>query len=204
MEKHDNYAVASANARKLFLSYDQDALIRKLNLPCDDAWLYTRFFDRDYRISRLTGNMERLEGAAWQSANGFHEVLTLMDLLCDSREDRHLSGRIRNMLDFGHQFHQTLLEESRDPFAEKIQENPAAFAAACGQMGGKERKGADAGFDIPVFQELSVTLLFWEGDEEFAPRLRFLWDENALQYLKYETMYYAVGYLKERLEKKMG
>ena len=126
MEKHDNYAIASANARKLFLSYDQDALIRKLNLRYDDAWLYTRFFDRDYRISRLTGNMERLEGAAWQSANGFHEVLTLMDLLCDSREDRHLSGRIRNMLDFGHQFHQTLLEESRDPFAEKIQENPAA------------------------------------------------------------------------------
>ena len=71
-------------------------------------------------------------------------------------------------------------------------------------MGGTERKGADAGFDIPVFQELYITLLFWEGDEEFAPRLRFLWDENALQYLKYETMYYAVGYLKERLEEKMG
>ena len=63
MEKHDNYAVASANARKLFLSYDQEALIRKLNLRYDDAWLYTRFFNRDYRISRLTGNMERLEGA---------------------------------------------------------------------------------------------------------------------------------------------
>ena len=74
MEKRDNYAVASANARKLFLSYDQDALIRKLNLRYDDAWLYTRFFDRDYRISRLTGNVERLEGADWQSANGFHEV----------------------------------------------------------------------------------------------------------------------------------
>ena len=204
MEKRDNYAIASANARKLFLSYDQDALIRKMNLEHDKDWLYTRFFDGDYRISRASGDMERREGDTWQGANGFNEVLTLMDLLCDSREDRHLSGKIKNMLDFGHQFHQNLLEESRDPFTQKIQENPAAFAAACASMGGRERKGADVGFDIPVFQELSVTLLFWEGDEEFAPRLRFLWDENALQYLKYETMYYAVGYLKERLEKSMG
>ena len=204
MEKRNNYAIASANARKLFLSYDQEALIRKLNLKYDDAWLYTRFFEGDYRISRASGDMERREGDTWQSANGFNEVLTLLDLLCDSQEDRHLSGKIKNMLDFGHQFHQTLLEESRDPFAERIQKNPAAFAAACVRMGGKERKGADVGFDIPVFQELAVTLLFWEGDEEFAPRLRFLWDENALQYLKYETMYYAVGYLKERLEEKMG
>ncbi len=204
MEKRNNYVIASVNARKLFLSYDQDALIRKLNLQSDDNWLYTRFFDGDFRVSRFTGDMERREGNAWISANGFNEVLTLMDLLCDSREDRHLSGRIKNMLDFGHQFHQNLLEESKDPFPQKIQENPAAFAAACASMGGRERKGADVGFYIPVFQELSVTLLFWEGDEEFAPRLRFLWDENALQYLKYETMYYAVGYLKERLTEKMG
>lgn len=204
MEKRNNYVIASVNARKLFLSYDQKALIRKLNLEHDKDWLYTRFFDGDYRISRLTGDMERRTGETWQSANGFNEVLTLMDLLCDSREDRHLKGRLKNMLDFGHQFHQNLLEESKDPFTQKIQEDPAAFVAACMQMGGKVRKGADLGFDIPVFEDLSVTLLFWEGDEEFAPRLRFLWDENALQYLKYETMYYAVGYLKERLEKSMG
>ena len=55
MEKHDNYAIASANARKLFLSYDQEALIRKLNLHYDDVWLYTRFFDRDYRQHGAAG-----------------------------------------------------------------------------------------------------------------------------------------------------
>ena len=204
MEKRDNYAIQSAIARKLFLSYDQEALIQKLHLAFDETWLYTSFFGSPYRIHRATGDMQRQEGRAWVSANGFNEVLTLMDLLCDSREDRHLSGRLKNMLDFGNQFHQNLLEESRDPFAEKIQQDPNAFRHACLAMGGKERKGADLGFDIPVFEDLCITLLFWEGDEDFAPRVRYLWDENALEYLKYETMYYAVEYLKGRLELGMG
>ena len=173
MAHTDNYLKQAAQAKAYFLTYDQEALIRKLNLAHDEDYLYPVFFSQTYRLSRKTGDLARQGKHGWEDANTHGEVMALLDLICDSREDRHLSGRIRNMLDFGHQFHQTLLEESRDPFAEKIQENPAAFAAACGQMGGKERKGADAGFDIPVFQELSVTLLFWEGDEEFAPRLRF-------------------------------
>ena len=201
MEKRDNYATQSAIARKLFLGYDQEKLIQKLHLAFDEAWLYTSFFGCPYRIHRATGDVEQQDKGTWVSANGFNEVLTLLDLICDSRQDRCLSGRLKNMLDFGSQFHQNLLEDSRDPFAESIQENPQAFAKACLAMGGKERKGADLGFDIPVFEDLCVTILFWEGDEDFAPRVRYLWDENALQYLKYETMYYAVGYLKGRLTK---
>ena len=34
--------------------------------------------------------------------------------------------------------------------------------------------------------------------------LRLLWDENALMYLKYETMYFAVGLLRQRFRELMG
>lgn len=204
MEKRGNYAISSANARRLFLSYDQQALIKKLGLTCDEAYLYTTFFGCPYRICRTTGDMERQTENGWVEANGFNEVMTLMDLLCDSKPDRHPSGRMRSMTDFGLQFHQNLMEDSRDPFTLAIQENRQGFAAACACLGGKPVRGADLGFQIPVFEELTLTLLFWAGDEEFAPRLRFLWDEHALQYLKYETMYYAIGYLKERLTEKMA
>ena len=203
MEKHDNYAIASANARKLFLSYDQEALIRKLNLRYDDAWLYTRFFDRDYRISRLTGNMERLEGAAWQSANGFHEVLTLMDLLCDSREDRHVSGRWKAMQDFGLQFHQKLLEDDHDPWAERFQNDLPAFRRACLALGGKPLPVGDAAYAFEIFDGLGVAVQLWLGDDEFPPNLRFLWDENADQYIRYETMYFAKALLLNRIAGQM-
>ena len=53
---------------------------------------------------------------------------------------------------------------------------------------------------MPVFEDLELVLRFWFGDEEFAPRMRFLWDENSLQYLKYETMHYLLGVLRQRLK----
>lgn len=204
MEKRDNYAIAAANARRLFLSYDQQKLIEKLRLAYDDTYLYTTFLGDRFRIRRTTGDMERQTENGWTEANGFNEVLTLFDLLCDSKPDRHPAGKMKSMTDFGLQFHQNLMEDTRDPFTLAVQENQQGFAAACLSLGGRAVRGADLGVQIPVFEELTITLLFWAGDEEFAPRLRFLWDENALQYLKYETMYYAVGYLKERLAEKMA
>ena len=203
MEKRDNYAISSANARKYFQTYDQEALIEKLNLKHDGQYLYPTFFGSPYRIDRSTGDMEREIAGKWESANGFNEVLTILDLLCDSRADRHPAGKMKSMTQFGLQFHQNLMEDTWDPFVQRVQVHPAAFSSACLALGGREVKGADLGYEIPVFEGLCVTLLFWAGDEEFAPRLRFLWDENALQYLKYETMYYAVAYLKEEILERM-
>ena len=61
----------------------------------------------------------------------------------------------------------------------------------------------DVSFAFELFDGLRIWLQFWEGDEEFPPRLRFLWDENALQYLKYETMYFAVPLLLQRIRENM-
>ena len=32
-----------------------------------------------------------------------------------------------------------------------------------------------------------------ESDEEFPPVLKFMWDENVLDYLRFETLYYVMG-----------
>ena len=61
----------------------------------------------------------------------------------------------------------------------------------------------DAAYAIELFDGLCIALQLWLGDEEFPARLRFLWDENALMYLKYETMYFARALLLRRLEKIM-
>ena len=53
---------------------------------------------------------------------------------------------------------------------------------------------------MPFFEDLRIAVQFWHGDEEFSPRLRFLWDAAADQYLRYETMYYALGLLRTRLQ----
>lgn len=113
MEHRDNYTAAAAQARALFAGYDHTAIAKKLGARLDDCYLYTNMLSRDYRIHRGTGEISACIRGSWSSVDGFNETLTLLDLVCDSREDRFLTGRWKNMSSFGHQFHQTLLEPGR-------------------------------------------------------------------------------------------
>ena len=111
MARTDNYLIQAQQAKSCFLTYDAEALAKKLNAKLDADFLYTTFFGQSYRVSRKTGDIQRLENGAWQDGNSYEEVMTLLDLICDSREDRHVSGRWKAMQDFGLQFHQKLLED---------------------------------------------------------------------------------------------
>ena len=72
-----------------------------------------------------------------------------------------------------------------------------------GNTGQRWKKwAADIAYALPVFEDLELALFFWAGDEEFSPQIRYLWDENALAYIRYETMYYVLDWLRTRLDLK--
>lgn len=204
MERADNYAIQARQAKAYFLRYDQEELIRKLDLNADEHYLYTELLCKPYRIRRATGDLEVWRYGRWERADSHGEVMTLLDLVCDSRRDRWISGRWKQMQSFGLMFHQNLLEDVKDPWTQRLQENPEALRRACLALGGKPMPSGDISYAIELFDGLRIWLQFWEGDEEFLPRVRYLWDENALMYLKYETMYFAVGLLKRRLAEMMA
>ena len=203
MATKNNYLIQVAQAQERFLQYDQNALIEKLKMQVDDKFFYVKLLCKIYRIDRNTGNTQRQGTSGWEDANTHSEVMTLMDLICDSRNDRYLALRWKNMQGFGLMFHQNLLEDKKDPWAYRIQENQDAFRAACIAMAGEPLPNGDIAYAIEVFDGLPIAIQFWEGDEEFAPRLRYMWDENALMYLKYETMYFAVNLLMSRIDEEM-
>ena len=198
----DNYLLQAAQAKQRFLGYDQQKLIRKLKLNADDLHLYPVLLGSTYRLSRTNGDLERLAGDTWVDANTFAEIMTILDLVCDSREDRFLVHRWKNMPDFGLMFHRSLLEDARDPWAERFNADPESLRRACLAMGGTPLPQGDVAYAIELFDSLSIGIQLWLGDEEFPPSLRFLWDENALMYIRYETMYYARGLLLQRLAEK--
>ena len=202
MERKDNYLLQVAQAKQYFLTYDQQKLIDKLKLKHDDRYLYATMFGRNYRICRKSGDLEGFADGQWQDANTHGEFMTLMDLICDSREDRYLACRFKNMSGFGKLFHSGMLE-SRDPFADHIQKNPEAFRRACEHLGGTPEKIGDISYAIEVFDGLCICIQFWEQDEDFPPQVVWFWDENALMYLKYETMWFAIGLIKKRIMEKM-
>lgn len=197
MEKRDNYQIQAQQAQAHFLRYDQQALIEKLRLPCDTDYLYPTMLCRRYRLCRKTGNLERWNGA-WEDANTFGEVMTLLDLLCDSKPERSISGRWKQMRDFGLMFHRSLLEE-RDVWAQRFTADLPGLHRACMALNAQALSIGDAAYAIELFDGLCICLQVWCGDEEFPARLRLLWDENALQYIKYETMYFARDLLLQRI-----
>ena len=201
--RQNNYQYQACQAKKLFLTYDQQELIRRCRLDYDDRYFYIRFLGDAYRICRQTGDMERLQGEQWVDGNSFPEVMTILDWLCDSKADRFITGKWINVVSHGHYFHSNLQEDQKDSRAIHIDRDPEGFAAACKAWGGEAFAGADVSFAMELVDGLRILVQFWHGDEEFAPRLRCLWDENVLMYLRYETTWYATPLLMTRIMEKM-
>ena len=199
MARVNNYLIQAQQAKARFLTYDQQKLIDKFNLKHDETYLYPCLLGRTYRIDRHTGQMQYGCGDIWHDGNSYEEVMTLLDLLCDSRDDRCLSGQWQNMQSFGLQFHQNLLEEREDPVAARFDREPERLRRAAKALGADAVTGGDMGYAFELFDGLKIGLLFWHGDEEFLPRIRYLWDANAKQYIRYETMYFATTLLRRRI-----
>lgn len=200
MARVNNYLIQAQQAKARFLTYDQEKLIRKFGLQSDEQFIYVNLLCKQYRLHRTTGDLQRRGGDGWEDGNRYEEVMTLLDLLCDSRDDRCLAHRWQNMQSFGLQFHQNLLEERIDPFAVMIDREPELLRRAAGALNAEGIAGGDMGYAFELFDGLKIGLLFWHGDDEFAPRVRYLWDANAKQYIRYETMYFAVDLLRSRIK----
>ena len=194
----DNYQLQLAQAKKHFLTYDQQELIDRCRLRFDEDYFYVRFLGDEYRICRRSGDMQRHCGH-WVDGNSFGEVMTILDWLCDSSPNRFPANRWVNIVSQGHYFHRNLQEDGEDPDAVLFAANPKAFAAVCEAMGGERLPGADVGYAIEVIDGLRIFVRLWLADEEFPAKLNCLWDENVLRYIRYETTWYAQGLLLRRL-----
>jgi len=199
MNRTNNYLLQMQQAKTHFLTYDQQKLIAKFRLRADEDYLYPVLLGQIHRLCRKTGSLEQFVDNTWVDANEFDRVMTLLDILCDSKEDRHFTGRWVLMQNFGLMFHQNLLEDRPDPFAQAIQKHPDAFHKACLALDGKPAPGGDISYAIELMDGLCLCIRFWFGDEDFPPQLRYFWDENATMYLRYETMYFALGLVKDSL-----
>ena len=206
MPRQDNYAIMADNTRKLFLTYDQSAILANIPLTHDESHFYLPVLDRTCRISRQTGHIFwSSPDGSWEASTSPNDAITLFDYLCDAKPDRRLSGEYRALTGFGHQFHTGLVENSAPTALECfIDAHPDAFRSACEALGGKPHPKGDIGYTLPLFQDFPVLLQFWHSDEDFPPQLRSFWDTNALSWLRYETMYYAQRLLLDRVSALMN
>lgn len=195
MERRNNYELAARQAEALFLNYDQQAVIQSFSLASDEDYIYLDFVSKPYRIARRTGALER--GPVWTRA-GFEEVLSVYDALCHSGKPPVLTGEwlLTGSLRGAAAGPSALESPER---AAWLAENLEHFPAACRALGGTEGPGGDMAFVIPVFGSFSTLLRLWLPDDEFPAQLQFLWDKSALSFVHYETIFYIMIHVFNRL-----
>jgi hypothetical protein len=194
-----NYDKMLADALQRFTTYDRAILTRRPGVEGGNEALSTCFLGESVLL-----NPERGAITVGGRPADFGEALSILDWLCDGRLDAQASGTYCTVSSLpGVLVSGSGLSMNGNALAAKIHENPEKFHAACQRMGGESVPMGDIGYCLPIFPGVCVCLKFYFGDEEFAPQLTFLWDQNILQFVRYETVYYIAGCLLQRLRRLM-
>jgi hypothetical protein len=199
--KKDNYF---ENARSFFLSADQCALIKKLNLKSDDDNIYLHVLDMQYRIARKTGDIQRSpDGANYADEKSHDAALSVFDYLTWSKDDRKLSGEFVSLKGMGFNSHAYLFEGHGGIYERGgalFSGRPEKLEGVLNRLGGKKMNTADVSSVFEIFDGLPIYFQFWEGDDEYAPRVFFLWDKNTAQFIHLETTFYVLNMLLDRMK----
>ncbi len=201
----DNYDFQVDIAKRIFLQYDQKLLIRKFQLEADEQWIYLIYLNTPCRIDRETGRVEAYIQNAWLECREYSTVMTIYDLLCYNKDENlpELSGQwcaVGTFIVAGI----TETETYTAKYARQFDGYLEKLKAACEKLGGvlqPPMAGADLTCRFQTTDFFPVLLQFWEGDEEFPPKLLILWDRNTDRFLHFETTFYLQGDLLDRLAK---
>lgn len=200
-----NYEILLSQMPARFLQYDQRQMIDRFHLSHDGVYLYLRLLARQYRVGRTDGTIEWSEDGTHFFPGGFYDSMTIYDLLCCAKEGCRLSGRYCRAEHLpGTAFGANPAGWMCDSFAQECNRAPQSLASACEKLGGVPLSIGEISYRIPVFDMLPVIVQFWSADEDFPPEWKLMWDENSLQFLKYETLCYAAQHLIDQLRAQMA
>lgn len=195
----DNYELTLQNAMKRFCSYDMAVLSQKSGVTDRGAYLQTRFFGMDIKICKKTGEIT-IDG----HPADFCEALSVFDWLCDGKIDAKASAcfcpvsSLPGVLVRG----QGLLMEA-PKLSKEVDFAPDKFQRICTELGGKILNIGDFGVQMDIFPGLPMQMKFYHSDEEFPASITFLWDENILNFVRYETIYYLSATLQKHILQQM-
>lgn len=203
-----NYDLQVEIGKHIFMDYDQEMLIQRFQLTADKIWIYLEYLNTPCRISRKNGQIEENQkDNIWNECKSYNTVMTIYDLLCYPKEKTSpvLSNKWCPVNSFSVMNSPDSLFFTRK-YAEQFQDHTEELKAACIRLGGILQKpiaGADVTCLIPVTPYFPVMLQFWEGDDEFSPKLTLLWDQNAMKFLHFETCFLLQNDLMDRLQKEI-
>ncbi len=201
-----NYEIARDQMEELFCNYDAQKIAKKFNLEIDNKYLYVNFLACPYRISLQNGRVEYSNDSFITPIRaGYQDASSILDVLCYSKDDACLSGTftaISGLKGIYAAPSTSIISDllRKDYFEHKLDE----LACACEKLGGTPESIGDVSYRISMFDFMPVILQYWDSDDEFDGVCKVLWDKNILDYMHFETTWFAHIFLITRLAEEMG
>lgn len=201
--KVSNYDYMRDKMQTEFLKYNIEPKIRKYQLRCSSEYLYIRFVENEYRIDRTKGAVERLD-SQWIQAD-YNESMTIFDVLCYAKDDAELAGEYAavNRLKGVVQTTSGVGNSIFTPYMMQLAGKSEKLKEACRKLGGKPCRPGDVAFELKLFDFLPVIFQFWDADEEFDAQMVLKWDSNILDFMHYETTFFAACCLLKKIMETM-
>lgn len=186
MEMESNYEKVFAVFQQWFIESDQKKTAEKLGLEMDEDFLYVPFFYEICRADRKSGEITKESGEPVPVT----DRLTIMHHLHYFQETARESTKrvpfreVREAAVFEHAYRKSAVEPLRNAFSgcpEKLLESGIA-------MGGKQEKYGDVSVTLQAFPKISLTYIFWDGDEEFPASANILFDDQIAKWTHPESV----------------
>jgi hypothetical protein len=134
----------------------------------------------------------RVLSAADGGPAGFGEELCILAYLINSK-DQPVSARLTppERLPGGQFFFRGPHELPTRKLKEVFGESPERLYQVAAEFGAERREFGDASIELHILPRVSMTVVLWRADEEFAARASILFDETAAEQLALDALWMA-------------
>ncbi|MCI8504852.1 MAG: DUF3786 domain-containing protein [Lachnospiraceae bacterium] len=185
----NNYVKVLEKWRRDFLTWDQEALCKKVGLDTwDEKTIRLSYFGIPHEIDRETGRITCVGNPEYELI--FDEIMAIYNFLYYAKEGAKNAGEwipLRDVKDAG-VFEGAFEKQVLIPFAGHFAGRAEAFKAAGERLGFLPLSYGDGAFQVPAFFCIPLRVIFWEGDEEFPAKVNLLFDKNITSFIHPESV----------------
>lgn len=184
----DNYELTCETWRKIFLDMDQEDLICRFRLEHDEDAMYITYYGEIYRIDRKNGMITLLDDPDRRIS--FNTLMSIYNLFYYSKPYARVRGefvpfrQVKRAAPFDPAFQRTVVRM----FARSFEGHSDLLEKACMALKGRPIRQGDVGYVIDAFDCIPVTVVFWDGDDEFEAQANILFDADITDFIHEETV----------------
>lgn len=186
MRNESNYEKVFEVFRSYFLESDQEKAAEKLDLKIDRDYCYVPFFHEICKINRKNGMICKENGEK-VSVTDRLSILHHLHYYQDTAIQSSQKVPFRQIREAS-VFEKAYIKSSVEPLKKAFAGSPEKLVESGLLIGGKKESYGDASITLQAFPKISLTYIFWDGDEEFPASVNILFDDQIAKWTHPESV----------------